>query len=617
MEAGEGAGWGVGRKDTLLREELFDNPLLSDCVIVLATPESATAPLTSTLSQAWVKLFGHGTILCESSAYFTSVLIGRLAREKMAAAEAARGGGSGASLVQSTAAAATAAAAADDDDGDVPTQPRLLLPVEEADLEAARAVICFFYTRQLPVGAPLPLLLAMLLLSDFLQADAATLACVEALEEHALAATRSSASASSAGCYSRGGGSVKPPPAGAGLPRVALAAAACSSHASSAGGRGCSGCSDPPALDLASVNRVYSLPDSLLLSRVPAVRSGLAALTSACAEHLLRVFGDLHAVLTDRQLLARFQRLCPPAVAAHLRGEWLTADSENAVLLLLDAWMAGPQGRACGPEAKAVLAGCVRVGCLGRSFLAHALPRLPWFVMTDGQRAELAWFCSLSKWERRHVVRRGLYPPPASSPHVCGSGSGSSCVGSGGSCSGTASWYTAPRLGLRQGGEHVLQLEVSRELLRRALREVRRTGQTVGVSSHPHLINGHWLELLLCLHPTRTSPSAAGCYKVWVGLSLPESGGGHEGWLPSVGFAGIVPPMAIARAAISYRRPDGAFVPSRATLRGEFLLPGRGLGHADFFGGCAPPADHLRASAWSPLMHDGKLTFRAAVVGGG
>ena len=137
------------KRDTLQRADLFDNPLLSDTLILLGPPDAGRQASTGVSSlgaqcepaalgdsepAVLGQLWGHSVILCESSAYFKASLLGGLAPEVEK-----DGSGLRESKLQ-----------------------RLVLPVEEAEVMAARAVVKFFYTQKLEADTPLPLLLQML-----------------------------------------------------------------------------------------------------------------------------------------------------------------------------------------------------------------------------------------------------------------------------------------------------------------------------------------------------------------------------------------------------------------------------------------------------------------------
>ena len=151
----------------------------------------------------------------------------------------------------------------------------------------------------------------------------------------------------------------------------------------------------------------------------------------------MRLCGNLTKVLWNKKLQAQFKHLCPAAVKCCLQCEDLKLDSENCVLLLLDAWMKGPRGSSSEPGTQADLAGCVRVCCLDRTFFLQVLPTLPWFVLTEQQRNSQVMYYTLTDQEKK-MVR----PPPKPD-----------------------AWYKGRRRGLVKGEEHVLQVEVSAEQL--------------------------------------------------------------------------------------------------------------------------------------------------------
>ena len=386
-----------------------------------------------------------------------------------------------------------------------------------------------------------------------------------------------------------------------------------------------------PQLDVPALNDVYGLADTLqhppkaTATQGPAqsvaqacVAAKLSELLAVCGAQLVALFGRLPDTLTRKDLLAQFQQLCAPAVLALLRREDLSLDSENCVLLLLDAWMRGPRG--CGglePATHAELAGCVRVWCLDRTFLLRGLPRLPWFELTKAQRAGLVHFASLPRDEQaRYLVHlqhlhHPLHPHHHHHPqHLASTHAPDDvCV------------YQPPRKGLvardGSGDAHAatLELELSRDKMSAAALAVAQTRNHVVVKSTSALVSGHCLVLSCSLHPPGTSSYTPG---MWLGLRL--SGGAGRSGIASLQPLGL----GVSGIAVLCQRADVEGGPSGSAS----WWPARGLGAcvADeggawgfrgFLGGLSSPADYWRGEDWVPALHEGRLRVQARVSWGG
>ncbi|KAL6761417.1 hypothetical protein V8C86DRAFT_3183093 [Haematococcus lacustris] len=94
---------------------------------------------------------------------------------------------------------------------------------------------------------------------------------------------------------------------------------------------------------------------------------------------ILRLFGDVHAVITSAQLREDFQQLPFAAVHQWAGSDALTVDSENSVVELISLWMAGPIGKKCSWDEKEKLSCLVRVQHLSPGYAQGRWPTLAWF----------------------------------------------------------------------------------------------------------------------------------------------------------------------------------------------------------------------------------------------
>ena len=102
----------------------------------------------------------------------------------------------------------------------------------------------------------------------------------------------------------------------------------------------------PADFDIPAINSVLSLPPGL--HGLPAFTSVLGTAT----ERLLELLGDAEAICSSwyddtSNLDSVLLQLSHAALLVLLKSDALKAQSENSVLMMADAWVAGPVGALC------------------------------------------------------------------------------------------------------------------------------------------------------------------------------------------------------------------------------------------------------------------------------
>jgi len=111
----------------------------------------------------------------------------------------------------------------------------------------------------------------------------------------------------------------------------------------------------------------------------------------ACSHWLLRKFRDVHEVVTVAEVRHAFCGLCSQAVSL-----WAGLDDlfgcENDVAIALAHWSSaqiGEQGQGCSKEVFRDLSESLRVPHLTKTFRFVVLPTLPFFIITEQEKANL------------------------------------------------------------------------------------------------------------------------------------------------------------------------------------------------------------------------------------
>ena len=333
-------------------------------------------------------------------------------------------------------------------------------------------------------------------------------------------------------------------------------------------------------LDHVSLNCIYSLPDSI---RQPqGTGEVMMQVLKLCVTQLVEVY-DVSKVLTDKGLREQFQLLCFRAVLDYLQCEDLQLESENSLLLALDAWMDGPNGRSCDVATRRELAGQIRMCRLDRSFLFQVLLHLPWLRLTERQRGKLLWFATSPKELQKCALANKNYPP------------------SGSDTDGTANWYKENRDGLRSAAECVLELTVTRAQLEAGISDVLQSGTKRVFESPGQVCNGLLSIFQLTLRPCET-------LSLGMVTRLP--------WLASSGAASHDSPCAVsedimlAGASFTISRYQGDTVWSKPAY---YSLPLKSVVTFSTGSFLEWPPDPLAISDWEQLLHNGQLQLRATI----
>eukprot|EP00195_Chlamydomonas_chlamydogama_P010659 CAMPEP_0202903930 /NCGR_PEP_ID=MMETSP1392-20130828/27248_1 /ASSEMBLY_ACC=CAM_ASM_000868 /TAXON_ID=225041 /ORGANISM="Chlamydomonas chlamydogama, Strain SAG 11-48b" /LENGTH=414 /DNA_ID=CAMNT_0049591323 /DNA_START=236 /DNA_END=1477 /DNA_ORIENTATION=+ len=133
-------------------------------------------------------------------------------------------------------------------------------------------------------------------------------------------------------------------------------------------------------LEATSIAQIYNMPEPLQS------REGVRKARDTCIARLLQLYGSLHDVLTDEQLLRSFLYLPYAAVHAFVLQDELAVRSENEVLLLLHCWVSGaPAARCLSKQQRQELSHAVRLMQLTPTYLLAVVPRLKWLCVSAEQ----------------------------------------------------------------------------------------------------------------------------------------------------------------------------------------------------------------------------------------
>ncbi|KAJ9532358.1 hypothetical protein V8C86DRAFT_2801711 [Haematococcus lacustris] len=217
-----------------------------------------------------------------------------------------------------------------------------------------------------------------------------------------------------------------------------------------------------------------------------------SAVAGSAAPHLLVMFGNVHAVISGPSLLGCWLDLPYAFVHQWASSDELAVDSEDSVVVLLAAWLAGPLGSKSSSEQERQLARLVRLQHVSCAYQVSVLPWIGWFEDQHNNLMESV------------TCMAALGTPLEAKPHL------------------PAAWTAPPRqhqldVSLLPSSSH--RLEVSVMELWRAYSSVIHTKNVEWFVSAPRYLSGAWWQLGLQVGST---PTGGGEHKLaaWVGIRL-------------------------------------------------------------------------------------------------
>ena len=171
----------------------------------------------------------------------------------------------------------------------------------------------------------------------------------------------------------------------------------------------------PESLDTELMHALYSLPQMLLQSEELSI---LRDTTLSC---LIKIFGDVPAVIQDEGQRMAFCKLPFHVVLAWAKADDLKVHSENCIVLLLSAWTKANDRycsilRLANKERLKELVLSIRVQHCSHSYIQTVLPHLPWFV--DNCDRQKLIRLQLAKSTGMLASCRGLPEPWMAKPRV-------------------------------------------------------------------------------------------------------------------------------------------------------------------------------------------------------